>query len=401
LTLLSVSGLDEVSGMFSTIVNLGLFWEDQRFKWDPSRYNNLNSIVVPDDQVWTPSMIMRNSANKVKKLGLEDNVVTIYSDGIVYLNIGDYIETICNFDVTYFPFDRQSCDILFFPWIYTNESVDFSQSYSNVDLTLYTENGMWEIVSTTSTVNYVLRPSQTITNTYAELKYTIDIERRSSYFILTIFMPVIMLLLLNSAVFILPTDSGERVGYSITCLLALAVFLTLTADALPRTSDPLSVLACFLMLLVMTSAVICVTTILSVWLYHKSEESPMPLYLKKFVYCMLCQRRKTQHTDDEKDIAVVETPKSTVQAKRNFIGEPNQATQKTQMKGIQTTSPRLIKVHCVKEKQPEENNKADDPYSDITWKQFAELFNFLCLVVTLSFTGICFFLYVLIASGNL
>ncbi|XP_056008968.1 neuronal acetylcholine receptor subunit alpha-10-like [Ostrea edulis] len=402
LTLLSISGLDEVSGTFSTMVNLALYWQDERLKWDSSSYDNLSSIVIPQDQVWTPSIIMRNSAKKVKKLGLENNVVTISSDGWVSLNIADYLETVCNFDVTHFPFDRQKCEILFFPWIYTSGSVDFKQSYSNVDLTLYSENGMWKILSTTSTVNYILRPSQSgQTYRFAELKYTIDMERRSSYFVLTIFMPVIMLLLLNSVVFLLPTDSGERVGYSITCLLALAVFLTLTADNLPRTSDPLSVLACFLMLLVMTSAGICLMTILSVWLHHKDEKSPMPIYLKKFVYHVLCRGRKTQKADDKRVIVTVETPKSTSKVKRDFKGTQSHGTKKVQMNGIRPTSLRQIKVHSVDEKQPKENKNTDDPYSDITWKMFAELFNLLCLVVTLSFTGILFFLYVLIARGNL
>lgn len=226
-------------------------------------------------------------------------------------------------------------------------------------------------------------------------------ERRSSYFVLTIFMPVIMLLLLNSVVFLLPTDSGERVGYSITCLLALAVFLTLTADNLPRTSDPLSVLACFLMLLVMTSAGICLMTILSVWLHHKDEKSPMPIYLKKFVYHVLCRGRKTQKADDKRVIVTVETPKSTSKVKRDFKGTQSHGTKKVQMNGIRPTSLRQIKVHSVDEIQPKENKNTDDPYSDITWKMFAELFNLLCLVVTLSFTGILFFLYVLIARGNL
>jgi hypothetical protein len=116
------------------MVNLGLSWQDERLVWDSSRYNNLSSIVVPQDQVWTPSIFIRNSATKVKKLGLDNNVVTISNDGYVSLNIGDYIETACNFDVTHFPFDHQKCEILFFPWLYKSDLVSFKQSYGDVDL---------------------------------------------------------------------------------------------------------------------------------------------------------------------------------------------------------------------------------------------------------------------------
>ncbi|XP_061162329.1 neuronal acetylcholine receptor subunit alpha-7-like [Saccostrea echinata] len=399
LSLLSISGLDEVSGTFSTMVNLALIWNDERLLWSPADYNNLANIVVPQTLVWTPSMIMRNSANKVKRLGLEDNVVTISSDGTVTLNIGDYLETVCSFDVTHFPFDHQKCEILFIPWIYNNDSVGLKQRRSDVDLNLYSSNGMWNIGSTTATVNYIVTPSTG--NIYAELKYTINLERRSSYFVLSIFIPVIMLLLLNSVVFILPTDSGERVGYSVTCLLALAVFLTLTADVLPKTSDPLSILSCFMMLLVLTSAVICLTTIISVWLHHKPENSPMPIYLKKFTFLMLCKGRKIQNTNDTSDrsIVSVETPKLKTS---EFKGVVRHAVvmKKTQAKETNKAPLKPIKEK-EDDKRPLENEKEEDPYTEMTWKKFSELFNFLCFVVTLSFTGILGFIYVLIARGNL
>ncbi|XP_062582503.1 acetylcholine receptor subunit alpha-like [Saccostrea cucullata] len=398
LNLLSINGLDEVSGTFSTMVSLALTWEDDRLAWNSLDYNNLTKIVIPQSSVWTPSMIMRNSATKVKKIGVEENVVTITSDGYVTLNIGDFLETVCSFDVTHFPFDHQKCEILFIPWIYTKDLVGLRQKADDVDLNLYSSNGMWRITSTTASVNYIVTTS--VDNVFAELKYTIYLERRSSYFVLSIFIPVIMLLLLNSMVFILPTDSGERVGYSVTCLLALAVFLTLTADVLPKTSEPLSVLSCFMMLLVLTSAVICLTTIISVWLHHKPDDSPMPLYLKKFTFLMLCKGRKIQNTDDtsERTIVSVETPKLKT---NDFKGVVRHATvKKTQTKEINKPPLKPIKRKG-DDKQPLENTKEEDPYSDITWKKFSELFNFICLVATLSFTGLLGFLYVLIARGNL
>lgn len=402
LSLLSISGLDEVSGTFSTMVTLTLFWQDDRLKWDPLEHNNLTYLIVPQSKVWTPSIIIRNSAKKVKTLGLDDNLITIYSDGNVYLNIGDFLETICSFDVTHFPFDRQNCEILFIPWVYFNDSVGLKQKISDVDMSLYSANGMWEILGTQAAVQYVL-PGVSRGEVYAELRYTIEMERRYSYFILTIFMPVIMLLLLNSAVFILPADSGERVGYSITCLLALAVFLTLTADVLPKTSDPLSLLSCFLMLLVLTSSVICLMTIITLWLHHKDEKSPMPMFLKKFTYCMLCKGRKTCAKTNEPDkggdiIVLVSSPKNKVrQEPRGF-----DANQSKKLETRSGATQKHNRVGSKEEKQALENiDEGEDLFSEITWKKFAELFNFLCLVLTLVFTGLLGFIYVLIARGNL
>lgn len=41
---------------------------------------------------------------------------------------------------------------------------------------------------------------------------------------------------LITGAFVLPPDSGERMGYSLTTLLAYAVYLTMAADSLPTVS---------------------------------------------------------------------------------------------------------------------------------------------------------------------
>ncbi|XP_062582504.1 acetylcholine receptor subunit alpha-like [Saccostrea cucullata] len=422
LRLLSISGLDEISGTLSVIVTLTLTWRDKRLRWVPSMYGNLKSMEIPQDKVWTPSIMMRYPVKKVKKLGMEDNIVTISRNGTVALHIGDYLETACSFDVTHFPFDHQSCDITLLPWIYSRDAVDFRQKRDDIDLGVFSKSGMWEIKSTEASVEYILISDNT---ECAVLKYTIELERRSSYFVLTIFVPVIMLLLLNSIVFLLPSESGERVGYAITCLLALAVFLTLTDDVLPRTSKPLSVLSCFLMLLVLTSAVICLTTIISVWLHHKDDKSHMPLYLKKFTHFMLCRNHKTNTAEFEIVDILTEPPKNkksnsqfdTVTSFKNhkpeFEGENTRNVTKLSMRNskreIKTKSSdgtlhvtlKRKKEHGTDEKHFKNPEDLDDLYTDITWKTFSELFNFLCLVGTVAFTALFGSIYVLIAGGNL
>ena len=47
---------------------------------------------------------------------------------------------------------------------------------------------------------------------------------------------------LNTMVFVLPTESGERVGYAITCLLSLSVYMTFASEGLPDSSKPLPII---------------------------------------------------------------------------------------------------------------------------------------------------------------
>ena len=59
-------------------------------------------------------------------------------------------------------------------------------------------------------------------------------KRRPGFFIVNIVMPVVLLSALNIMVFLIPVDSGEKISYGITVLLALSVFLSIVADMLPR-----------------------------------------------------------------------------------------------------------------------------------------------------------------------
>ena len=42
--------------------------------------------------------------------------------------------------------------------------------------------------------------------------------------------------------FAIPCESGERIGFCITVLLAMSVYLLLVADSVPKTSDQIPVL---------------------------------------------------------------------------------------------------------------------------------------------------------------
>ncbi|KAL3841372.1 hypothetical protein ACJMK2_019530 [Sinanodonta woodiana] len=80
-------------------------------------------------------------------------------------------------------------------------------------------------------------------------------------------------------VFILPAESGERVSFCITVLLAFAVFLTIAGDNLPKVSKPMPMICNFLIVNLTLSTFICIMTILNLRLFHKPESEPVPRFL--------------------------------------------------------------------------------------------------------------------------
>lgn len=120
------------------------------------------------------------------------------------------------------------------------------------------------------------------------------------YFVLIIFILVIMLFFLNFVVFILFIESGECIGYLIMCLLLLVVFLILIFEVLLKMLDLLFMLFCFFMFLVMIFVGISLLMIIIVWLYYKNDKFLMLMYLKKFIYCLLCRGCKIWDVNDNR-----------------------------------------------------------------------------------------------------
>jgi hypothetical protein len=90
---------------------------------------------------------------------------------------------------------------------------------------------------------------------------------------------------------LLPAESGERISYAITVLLAIAVFMTMISDYLPKTSQTMSRFCYFLVGDFMLSSIICLLTIFQQRIFFKSDKKyPVPDYLKKLVN--MCRNQK-------------------------------------------------------------------------------------------------------------
>jgi hypothetical protein len=89
--------------------------------------------------------------------------------------------------------------------------------------------------------------------------FTIILERNSGYYMTNVIVPVILLGTFNVFTFVLPADSGEKIGYTMTVFLSFAVFLTVVSSELPQTSG--SILEYYLLFQLVMGTFIIVTTL--------------------------------------------------------------------------------------------------------------------------------------------
>lgn len=71
----------------------------------------------------------------------------------------------------------------------------------------------------------------------AELSITMLLRRRTYYYVMSLILPCTLIACTIFLEFILPAESGERVGLGITILLSMAVFQELTSEKLPSSSE--------------------------------------------------------------------------------------------------------------------------------------------------------------------
>ena len=157
-------------------------------------------------------------------------------------------------------------------------------SESEVDLTHYMGNVEWNIESTS------IESKSVSSSSYLKFKFTL--ARIPGYFLVNMVIPILILGLLNGLVFLLPPDSGERVGFAITSFLTFAVFLTMVSDSLPKAAQPMSLLCYFLTLMLVMSALSTVITIMTLRVYHQDADSDVPTWLKHVVSFITCRKFK-------------------------------------------------------------------------------------------------------------
>lgn len=96
-----------------------------------------------------------------------------------------------------------------------------------MSLMYYTENGEWELLSVESE-----KPKNNFKDGehFTKVIFRVNMRRRPLFHVLNTMFPVAFLAFLIPMAFKLHVDSGEKMGYSLTVLLAYAVYLSMISE---------------------------------------------------------------------------------------------------------------------------------------------------------------------------
>ena len=161
------------------------------------------------------------------------------SGGTLRWEPGGVFRTMCEIDITYFPFDEQSCALVFGAWSYHTTKMNLTNSSSEINMDSYEKNGEWQIVSTAANrdeFSYECCPDER----FSFVAFQLHIRRRYTFYVMNVILPSMVTSILLLSIFYCPP--GQKVQIGVVVLLSFRIFLLNVTDSIPKTSDHIPLL---------------------------------------------------------------------------------------------------------------------------------------------------------------
>lgn len=174
--------------------------------------------------------------------------IQVYSDGTIAWLTGKIISTHCECDIRFFPFDTQTCGVVFTTWLYNKQSIQIKAANPAMFMEFYKENGEWEFIRYET-------PLQDVRSSgidYQLLNFNFTFRRRPSFYFMNYILVGVLLSWLLCLTFKLTPDSGDKIGFVLTVMLTYTVYLSFVLDNIPRTSQRTSMLGKLIYLIPIT-----------------------------------------------------------------------------------------------------------------------------------------------------
>ena len=154
----------------------------------------------------------------------------------------------------------------------------------------FVASGDWDIVNITAQISETDHGDCCPFN-FSEVVYTLDMKRKSLYYMFYLAIPSVTLTVVALSSFLIHVESGERIGFVTTILLAMTVFLLVIPSFLPVTSDGLPILGVNLTVTMIIIALVLFANVFVVRVYFK-EGTPQE-WIEKICDFLSIKKRKS------------------------------------------------------------------------------------------------------------
>nr|KAG5687847.1 hypothetical protein BaRGS_016955 [Batillaria attramentaria] len=232
------------------------------------------SVLIPSSEIWRPEVLCANGATtEQSNIGrsLEDNAV-VHKDGTVEVKANLNLEFTCKMDLTFFPFDTQRCRVLLF----VTSTVPISSIPE--DYQLLQADALRKLCSVGAEWTFVEQSVEEKEvpvlggGSAVYLEYTITMTRKTTFFVISFIVPIVLTSYMNTVVFLIPVESGDRISYLVSIFVSTAVFVGFSTDTMPQGLNEIPLIMYFITGIMMESAVLIILVSLALHRYHDHQQ---------------------------------------------------------------------------------------------------------------------------------
>lgn len=297
LTLFSIRALDSQEQILKATGTFNVRW-NERLAWERSSYNNISSVHFKEGEVWQPELVVMNSLHTIGVLAAENLQYTLYDSGMMSWEPPAYFEVYCDMNLNFFPFDTQTCSIVLSAWTMTEAEMLVQKLSDSVNLDLYQPNSEWALTETRVEDSKTLTVVGNDTYSYSKVIFYITLSRHTPYYGLNVILPLLILSLLSTLVFILPAEGGEKASYSIFVMVAFFILIGVIMGFSPVSSET-TVVAIYmtLILFVIASSTLCATIVINI--HYSDPGQPMSAASRRVSNFLLSLTCKSTMSDKD------------------------------------------------------------------------------------------------------
>ncbi|KAI0242977.1 Neuronal acetylcholine receptor subunit alpha-4, partial [Lamellibrachia satsuma] len=268
---------DVRSQVLTTTGLLILQWEDERLRWEPYKYNNLTEITIEAKRLWQPEFVVINGAERVYKRYGHFRAI-LNHDGAIRWEPGGAFKTMCQIDITYYPFDDQTCSLVFGAWSYQTSNMNLTSPSAKIHVNVSSCPNLYyyDLCRQRNEFFYECTPKERFSN----VAFRIRLRRRYTYYILNVILPSILTSVLLLSIFF--CTPGQKVQIGVVVLLSFRIFLLNVADNIPKTSDHVPLLGIYLTCTMAITTLSMVLTVFVLNLHHMGDR-PVPPWVSNLV----------------------------------------------------------------------------------------------------------------------
>ena len=260
-------------------------WNDPNMIWNASDYNGTQYINIPNTLLWTPDILLQNTAvqDSKGKIDVYKAHVQVRNTGVAVWMSPVTVQASCSLDIKWFPFDQQTCELNFGSISYTKTKLKLKfnkqpKKFSEMKANFHYSSGNWDMVTMTSELTEETYECCMVP--FSIIKYTLKWKRLTAYWLLYLVCPCICLSTMSLFTFLIPAESGERTGFGITTVLAMSVYLLVISDKLPEKSDQSPLIGILYVVLFFLMVGVLLSSIITTHLAFKKTRPPG--YLRRY-----------------------------------------------------------------------------------------------------------------------